>query len=209
MSFELHLQRLGGLAAGLCLDAAVRVEASEGRWCYDPVRRVISVGKPDLAGRGPDYCAGVLAHEVGHYHVSRYHLITADFPSRAALSMVLNGIEDPRVNTWMRRRYPGTAAWYELLTEHDALEPCAAFMPSCVRFALESAREELIDWRPADAVGPVPAEVLSALDLTRAARRRFAETLPPASMLPELSAEKLTDRYRAAVQPVLAETPAG
>src|SRR6516162_5278293 len=113
MSLELHLARLGGLAAGLCLDAGVRVEA-RGRWCYDPVRRVISVGRSDLIDRGADYCAGVLAHEVGHYHVSRYHLVNADFPSRVALSMVLNGIEDPRVNTWIRRRYPGTSAWYDL-----------------------------------------------------------------------------------------------
>src|SRR5262249_21840096 len=200
--------RLAGPAAGLCLDAGVRVEASDGRWCYDPVSRVISVGKPDLVARGADYCAGVLAHEVGHYHVSRYHLITADFPSRVALSMVLNGIEDPRVNTWIRRRYPGTSAWSELLTELDALEPCAVAMPSCVRFALEPAREELLAWQPADAVGPVPAEVLAALEATRPARRRFAETLPPASMLPEMGGERLAERYRVAVQPVLSETPA-
>ena len=96
MTLDPHLHRLGGLAAGLCLDAGVRVEASEARWCYDPVRRVISVGKPDLLARGADYCAGVLAHEVGHFHVSRYHLFRAEFPSGVALSAVLNGIEPTR-----------------------------------------------------------------------------------------------------------------
>jgi hypothetical protein len=210
MTLHLHLQRLGGLAAGLCLDAGVRVEASERRWCYDPVRRVISVAEPDLLARGPDYCAGVLAHEVGHYHVSRYHLIRAEFPSRVGLSAVLNGIEDPRVNTWIRRRYPGTARWYEQLTEHDAMRPCEVVLPSCVRFSLESAREELIDWQPAECVGPVSDDVRRALDATRSARRRFAETLPPASLLPETSSEQLTERYRVAVGPVLNDTqPAG
>jgi hypothetical protein len=206
---ESHLERLGGLAAGLCLDAGVRVEASEGRWCYDPVRRVIRVGKPDLLERGADYCAGVLAHEVGHYHISRYHLIRAEFPSRVALAIVLNGIEDPRVNTWIKRRYPGTTRWYERLTDLDALQPCVVPLPATVRFALESAREELIDWQPADAVGPVPEEVLAALEATRAARRRFAELLPPDSLLPTLLGDRLAERYRSVVEPVLNDTLAG
>jgi hypothetical protein len=179
-----HLERLGGLAAGLCLDAGVRVETSDSRWCYEPARRVIRVSKPDLALRGADYCAGVLAHEVGHYHISRYHLIHVDFPSRVGLASVLNGIEDPRVNTWIRRRYPGTMRWYERLIELDALEPCTVTLPALVRFSLESAREELIDWQSADCVGPVPEDVMAALDATRAARRRCPATGWPTTTAP-------------------------
>ncbi len=137
-------------------------------------------------------------------HVSRYHLLRVEFPSRIGLASVLNGIEDPRVNTWIRRRYPGTAAWFERLTRMDALEPCAVPLPGLVRFALESAREELLGWQPAEVVGPVPAEVGEALDETRAARQRYAELLPPASRLPDLPGRDLAERYAGVVEPLLA-----
>jgi hypothetical protein len=209
MKLETHLDRLGGLAAGLCLDAGIRVEASEGKWCYDPVRRIIRVGGPDLTDRGADYCAGVLAHEVGHYHISRYHLLSVAFPSAIVLSHVLNGIEDPRVNTWIRRRYPGTAAWYDRLTDLDALSPCEVPLPGVVRFALESAREEYIGWQPAASVGPVPPLVESALDQTRAARQRYARQVPSPDREPHLSGARLVDRYSSIVDPMLGDMVPG
>src|SRR5207244_7517017 len=115
--------QLSALAAGLCQDAGIRVEVSERTWAFDPLRRVILVAEGDLARKGPVYCAAVLAHEVSHFFISRYHLLPLEFPSPQALPHLLNSIEDPRVNTWIRRRYPGTGRWLQELTRADANTP--------------------------------------------------------------------------------------
>jgi hypothetical protein len=163
---DAELDRLSSLAAGLCLDARVRLEAGKGGWCYLPERRVIRVDRRDLEHKGAIYCAGVLAHEVGHFHISRYHLFRVSFPSEQVLAQVLNGIEDPRVNGWIKGRYPGTLPWFNLL-------------------------------------GPLPAAVADALETTRDARQRFARTLPPANLAPDLPGDSLAERYRAEVLPRL------
>jgi Cobalamin biosynthesis protein CobT VWA domain len=202
MAIEATRERLETLAAGLCLDAGVRVEVGS-FWAWQPLKRTIVVSGDDLGGKGPDYCTGVLAHEVGHYWVTRYHLFHIPFPSQRALAHALNGIEDPRVNTWMRRRYPGTVTWFARLTTEDALRPCRTPMPRFQRFVLESAREELLGWRAASSVGPLPPAVEVALDETRRARRRYAVLLPPADLDLDAGDHSLSARYRREVRPRL------
>jgi hypothetical protein len=203
-----ELDRLSSLAAGLCLDARVRLEAGKGGWCYLPDRRVIRVDSRDLEHKGAIYCAGVLAHEVGHFHISRYHLFRVAFPSEQVLGQVLNGLEDPRVNTWIKERYPGTVPWFHKLGTVDGREPFTGLLPAVVRFSLEAAREELIGWDPATSVGPLPAAVADALEATRAARQRFARTLPPANLATDLAGDSLAERYRAEVLPRLVHSSA-
>jgi hypothetical protein len=203
---DAELDRLSSLAAGLCLDARVRLEAGKAGWCYLPDRRVIRVDGRDLEHKGALYCAGVLAHEVGHFHVSRYHLFHVPFASTQVLAQVLNGIEDPRVNEWVQGRYPGTAPWFRLLGDVDGRTPFLGVLPSVIRFSLEAAREELIGWEPAASIGPLPAQVAAALDATRPARQRFAATLPPANLAPDLDGDKLAECYRQLVMPRLLRT---
>lgn len=208
MSVEQHLRQLAGLAAGLCLDAGVRLRAGDKGWCWEPERRTIHVARRDLESRGPTYCAGVLAHEVGHYHVSRYHLFHVEFPSRPVLDMVLNGIEDPRVNTWIQARYPGTAWWFDRLAEVDGRAVEALPIPASVRFSIEAAREELMGWQPLPPRAPVPACVRQALAETFAARQEFSRTLPPAELSPSYSPGELARLYDSEVRPRLTEPSA-
>ena len=198
MSAERHLRQLAGLAAGLCLDAGVRLQAGDKGWSWEPERRVINVAQRDLTARGPSYCAGVLAHEVGHYHISRYHLFKSEFPSRAGLDMVLNGIEDPRVNTWIQHRYPGTVWWYMAMAEVDGTPSEAAPLPATVRFAIEAAREELNGWQPLPA-HLLPENVRAALATTFDERMRYASLLPPAELCPLMTPGELVRRYDAEV----------
>jgi hypothetical protein len=202
MTPERHLRQLAGLAAGLCLDAGVRLQAGDKGWSWEPERRTIHVSRKDLDGKGPTYCAGVLAHEVGHYHISRYHLFKSDFPSRAALDMMLNGIEDPRVNTWIQYRYPGTFWWFLRLAEVDGSPREFAPLPSMVRYAIEAAREELNGWNPLPE-GAVPQAVREALAATFEARQRYANVLPPASLSPRGSPGELARKHEAEVSPRL------
>lgn len=65
---------LAALAAGLCQDAGVHLEIHDGEWVWDAARRVIFVSSQTLDAGGPDYCAGILSREVGHYFLTRQHL---------------------------------------------------------------------------------------------------------------------------------------
>src|SRR5262249_54954895 len=107
---------------------------------------------------------------------------------------------------WIKQRYPGTRPWFARLGEVDGMRPMQARMPLCVWFCVESAREELIGWRPATQVGPLPVPLADALDRTRAARRRYAATVPSPALRPAPDLVELAHRYRATAAPRLEKT---
>ncbi len=204
MATTTEVHHLESLAAGLCQDADIRLEVSPSNvWAWDPIRRVILVSRNDLQSKGSEYCAGVLAHEVSHYYISRYLWFSVAFPSFKILRFLLNAIEDPRVNTWIRRRYPGTVPWLRTVADTDMRTPDDTPMPAVMRFGFECAREEWLDWLPAHTLGHVPLEVAQALDETREARRAFAFLLPPANLVPEMPRDELLRTYRERVWPRL------
>ncbi len=178
-----NARELAALAAGLCQDAGIDLVVAPGGWSWDPVSRTIRVSAEGLAEQGAAYCAGIVAHEVGHFYVSRYTSFPVAFPSVRAAWSLLNAIEDPRVDRWICRRYPGAAAWQE----HAKVDELATTgsMPTFLRFCLECAAEGDRDWRPSvpPAEGeerePLPDVVVAALAATRDARRAYAETAPP------------------------------
>jgi hypothetical protein len=186
---------LSALAAGLCQDAAIGVELGP-RWTWDAARRTLVVAEADLRVRGADWCAAVLAHEVGHYFVTRHQLYDIPFPLPEALPLLMNGLEDPRANAWIVGRYPGTARWLARLDE----EPPSVPVPAFIAFCRECAHEPLRDWEPS---ARESALVADALDKTRDARRRYAHTLPPTDLTLPPEAEIL-DRYRSEVWPGIA-----
>jgi hypothetical protein len=167
-----QLQRLAALAAGLCQDAGVGLEVTRSpEWVWDPIRRVMVVAGPDLEQRGPEFCTGVLAHEVGHYYISRHGWFSVNFPLVSVLRYVMNGLEDGRVNTWMRRRYPGSDPWLKRVAELEWSQPDDEPLPKVIEFARECAREAWLGWSPAPP-GAVAPEVAAAL------RRRPAACRP-------------------------------
>lgn len=206
------VEQLAALTAGMCHDAFIGVELSPNRWAWDPMRSVILVSQRDLERLSPQACAGIIAHEVGHYFITRAHVYHIDFPSPRALHLLLNGIEDPRVNTWIQRRYPGTEPW--LRQAHDSyldqpspdsgaadaarvqqVEPIA--LPAFLQFAFECASEEARGWLPApEPLSSRLAEVTRrALDATREARIEYANTLPPSDLGSDLDFFQLFERY--------------
>ncbi len=191
---------LSALAAGLCQDAGIGVELGP-RWTWDAARRVLVVAEEDLRSRGADWCAAVLAHEVGHYFVTRHPLFEIPFPLPEALPLLMNGLEDPRANAWIVGRYPGTARWLTRLDEEPPPEPVPAF----IAFCRECAREPLRGWEPSGRDVPRVAEALAE---TREARRRYAATLPSSDLALPPEADIL-DRYRTEVWPAVAarDTP--
>ena len=178
------LNQLRGLAAGLCMDAGILVEEGEGGfWYYDHDRRAIVVPSRDIKTRGVHYCAGVLAHEVGHFFISRYHQFTHafQFPSSKLLNHLLNCVEDPRVNRWIKARYPGARDWYRVLVA-DFETPDQSGIPEFLSFGIECHAEEMHGWQPRP-TGLLPLRIETALASTRLARQAASECLP--SLMPD------------------------
>ena len=200
-----NARELAALAAGLCQDAGIDLVVAPGGWSWDPVSRTIRVSAEGLADQGPEYCAGIVAHEVGHFYISRYTSFPVVFPSVRSAFSLLNAIEDPRVDRWICRRYPGAEAW-QLHAKVDELATTRA-MPTFLRFCLECAAEGDRDWRASRPPAPgedreaLPPEVVEALAATRAARRQYAEWQPPTDPDAPVDPEDPV-RWRAEVWPL-------
>ncbi len=191
--------RLAALAAGLCQDAGIAIEVAPGGWSFDPVRRVIRVSQGALRSRGPDYCAGVLTVEAGHYFLSRHHLFGLEgFPSEMAGRAVLDALEDARVAGWMADRYPGTRRW--LAEKGRFVTVFEKEVPSFLRFCVEISSELT---RPPGPMPPMPTDALEALAATREARELYAECVPPTDF--DTSMPMLHVLYHQQVRPALLE----
>ena len=191
---------LATLAAGLCQDGQLDLEVGAG-WSWDPARRVLTVDRAELQRRGAAYCAGIVAHEVGHVLISRYLSFPLDFPSLRAGMTALNGIEDPRVEQWSVGRFPGAGPW--LAAGRGEAHPSMALGSGFITFCLECAAEGQRGYSPTP--GRLPPGVAAALEATRDARRRYSATTPATSLsgdLPDLQAH-----YAAEVQPNLTGSP--
>ncbi|MEN0063733.1 MAG: hypothetical protein AAGA48_16390 [Myxococcota bacterium] len=193
-------RELGALAVGLCQDAGIGLEVAPGGWSWDPVRRVIRVSAEGLAEHGPEYCAGIVAHEVGHYHISRYNMFPLDVVSVRAARNLLNAIEDPRVDRWITSRYPGARPWQNQALVDEILHQPGT--PRFLIFGLECAAEGDRNWQPS--TQDLPASVVEALDATRQARRRYALHFPPTN-IDEPVTDDIVRAYREEVWPHLTD----
>ena len=166
-------------AAGLCQDARIDLRLGR-RWRFDALNRLIEVDAAAVAAESPA-AGGLLVHEIGHVCISRYHEFAPTELAPTVWSQFMNMLEDPRVNGWMQRRYPGTVPWFEAMFESDRATPVS----SACRFLLWGAAvsvADAYDWQGApDWIEDQP-DVLAAYRETVAARRRYAEALPPADL---------------------------
>lgn len=195
---QAHAALLSALAAGLCQDAGVAIEVYPGPWQWDPLRRVIRVSAHDLEQHGPDYCAGVLANEVGHFFITRHHLLRHDFPepeapSQVAGELLLDALEDPRVDQWIAERYPGVERWHAAAYgEPTLINPG---LPDFLVFCHACAQEER-------AFLGVSAAVADALTETWEARHAYTETAPSTDAV-AFGSKGLRARYQFQVWPAL------
>lgn len=194
---------LAAIASGLGQDAGIAIEVGQG-WAWDPSRRVLRVSGEDIAARGAAYCAGIVAHEVGHVLISRYLAMPVAFPNLNAAMAALNAIEDPRVEHWMGRRFPGARAW--LIAGRGEAHVRPAIQSAFFAFVFGAAAEGERDFVPIHE--PLPQGVAEALEQTRDARRRYRDCAPPTDLgVPDPGdtagryIELVHPRYRGAIWP--------
>lgn len=172
---------LSALVAGLSHDAAIQVSVGD-KWTFNPETRTLNVSKESLETQGVDYCAGVVAHEVGHYFITRYPLFEGGAMTSTLRNHLLNALEDPRVNLWMQERYIGTVSWFERVYADDVRilsgDKLSRTVPRVIQFGLMCAAldNHRVDDRMRER-GVLP-EVFDALLETADARRRYVMTRP-------------------------------
>ena len=168
------------LAVGLCHDAGIQVTAGDRLcWSYDQDKRTIVARRKDLLKRGITYCAGILAHEIGHYFISRYYnFIPPDVPSAQVFFFLLNCIEDPRAEAYIKAVYPGISKWLEEINkEHDPYIPVD--LPRFMQFGFYSLSEQADRWSLANMETDLDPSVRDALTTTAGARRGYTNEHPP------------------------------
>lgn len=185
--------------------AGIRIVKGDA-WGCNPATSTITVPAVDMEHGDPYRTAGLIAHEVGHLRISRYLLFSPEnetaLPS-FALYPLLNSVEDPRVEYWMIRSYPGVARW--LVVNHEAMrEPrVSPETPDFTAFAWAALFDHPVYGQPRIIDG-LNETVRQALDETREARWRYIDTVP-ATLVDDVFQDAASQmvRYRRMVIPRL------
>ena len=209
---ERDLSTLELILRGLTLDP--EITATTGRsWALNPGARVLLVPPDELAHRPAQESLGIVAHEAAHDLISRTHLLkpAVPFPLDRARWLLLNALEDTRVNRWLIRRWPGAAGWLTRALTQSARElneelPKLPGLPRFQRFLAGIVLEPLQAWSPAAFPAAVCSHaVQAALETTRADRQRVAEDaeLAPAVEIATRLEPAVTATFRQEVLPRL------
>ncbi|MEK7170884.1 MAG: hypothetical protein AAB774_01090 [Patescibacteria group bacterium] len=75
-------------------------------WHWDFQHNIIRVDPKDLLEKPMDYLRFVISHEGGHRRVSRTEFIPKETWAQPGFSIMMNSIEDPRVNNFVAENYP-------------------------------------------------------------------------------------------------------
>ena len=120
-----ELQSLAALASSRP-EVELRVGESECNWSFNWSTRIITVNPLDLALRPPDYCRGLILHESAHAALTRLGDIVPAEIYQANLHLLLNVIEDCRIENWLQLRFPGCRPWIRLYNDRIFCAPDAS-----------------------------------------------------------------------------------
>ncbi|MBM4010080.1 MAG: VWA domain-containing protein [Planctomycetes bacterium] len=88
----------------------VRTGAPNCSWSLDWLDDIVTVNPTHLVALAPDLCRGLALHEAAHAAVTVLHRILAE-AHLTRIHPLLNTLEDIRIETWMRARFPGATGW--------------------------------------------------------------------------------------------------
>jgi len=91
---------------GKDLEMPVRLNIPGGGWYWDTEKNEVRVDPKDLLERERGTNRFVFAHEGAHRRISRVGVVDDDLRQNKAFWMILNSIEDPRVNNFLLEAYP-------------------------------------------------------------------------------------------------------
>jgi len=145
-------------------------------WSFNWAEDVVTVNPDHVRQFAPDFCRGLALHEAAHAAVTRLHEIL----SRPLLQLhlpLLNTIEDIRIETWMRARFPGAIAWVRAY--NDSIFAGLRSIPLPRSRAVQFLRSVLELWWYGSAPEGILPEVATALVACQEPIGKAAACQPP------------------------------
>lgn len=190
------LRELEKLAQLMSRELEVHIKPGFDSWSYQPDTFTLTVNVNDLRQNEPDYCAGLIAHEIGHFYISRYAIFESFRRCEPWQASLMNALEDYRSDLWIMDRYPGAARWLRTVYQDSFDEKPNPIMPLAMQFMEQCAREPERHWVPETQLAE---PVRQALEETRAARQSYVDQRPR----PSIVADEVFTEYRDRVYPDL------
>lgn len=90
-------------------------------WAFNWKTNVITIPQRELEERPAERIAWIILHEAAHAAVTRFHeILPAGILDRPEIHMLLNTIEDIRIELWLVDRFPGARPWRAVCRAVDA-----------------------------------------------------------------------------------------
>lgn len=188
----MHVDResLRLLATAVTQDPTLRLEDGPpgGGWAIDPRAGVLYLDPDDLDRLSEAELHGLVCHEAAHATVTRYPwLVPAHLLREPGLGLLLNALEDCRIEAWMAARLPGTVPWIAAYNERlFPRESTLAGRPPHLQYALALVHS----WWHGELPDGLDPAVEQALERTAAAREAVVALAPP------VEAVSMPSRYR-------------
>jgi hypothetical protein len=145
-------------------------------WSFNWTQAHVQICPVDVATRAPDFCRGLVLHEAAHAAVTRLERLMPLDALRERMPL-LNTIEDCRIETWLRERFPGSPPW--IRAYNDALFGEMRASPQPRSRQSQFCRALLERWWFGDASAGLHPVVETALTETAAAVARAIDCQPP------------------------------
>ncbi|MEK7452305.1 MAG: hypothetical protein AAB664_03115, partial [Patescibacteria group bacterium] len=99
---------LSSLAYFIGKDFSIPIELNKpgAGWHWDMTHNIIRIDPKDLLEKPMDFLRFVISHEGGHRRISRATFIPLEIWQQPGFSFMMNAIEDPRDNNFVRDSYP-------------------------------------------------------------------------------------------------------
>jgi len=184
---EAELGELVNMVA-LRSDLILRAGEPGSGWWYQPRSGRVNADAGDLLDRHGDFVRGLTLHEASHAAITRYQaMVPRQALQQSWLRLLLNVVEDCRIEEWMQRRLPGCTPWVKAYNDRLFGRMRARPRPDALlaRYSIGLlCRWWFGEW-PADLGQPVSA----ALEASWPAVQRAIAAQPPATRveLPSLA----------------------
>ncbi len=163
-------------------DLQLQAGAPGSGWWFQPRSALINADAQDLIQRQGDYVRGLAIHEAAHAAITRYQdIVPRDALRMRWLQLLLNVVEDCRIEEWMQLRLPGCEPWVR--SYNDRIFGRARSAPRAKSALARFCLGVLCRWWYGQHPSDLGDEVQDALERTWPALRRAIGLQPPATRL--------------------------
>jgi hypothetical protein len=122
---EKKVRLVTAIARTLGKDFNLKVEPGDA-WAYWLETKTLTMPMNEVMETDPDQCIALAIHEAGHCRITE--VTDKSFYKQESKRLLLNAVEDPRVNNWMMKEYDGVkkhfmAPLYEKIFPREAESP--------------------------------------------------------------------------------------